>query len=137
MRVEDIERWLCGIRLEEDPKKGPSNIGEGDNWRLLVSLIQAIWTQSEILQQLTWVIVVLLPKGGGDYRGISLLELMWKVVERIMNWGLNALLLHEALHGCRNRRGTGTAILEAKLVAACASRTGVLLWGLPGPEKGI
>ncbi len=31
------------------------------------------------------MIVVLLPTGGGDYRGISLLELLWKVVERIMD----------------------------------------------------
>jgi hypothetical protein len=67
--------------LEEDPEKGPVNVGEGDNWRLLVGLIQAIWMQGKILQQLTWVIVVLLPKGGGDYRGIGLLELLWKVVE--------------------------------------------------------
>ncbi len=67
--------------MEEDPEKGPVNVGEGDNWRLLVGLIQAIWMQGKILQQLTWVIVVLLPKGGGDYRGIGLLELLWKVVE--------------------------------------------------------
>jgi hypothetical protein len=74
-----------------------------------------IWTQGKILQQLTWVIVVLLPKGGGDYRGIGLLELLWKVVKRIMDRQLNALPLHEALHGCRNGRSMGTAILEAKL----------------------
>ncbi len=101
--------------MEEDPEKGPNNVGEGDNWRLLVGLIQAIWMQGKIPQQLTWVIVVLLPKGGGDYRVIGLLELLWKVVKRIMDRRLNALSLHEALHGCRNRRGTGTAILEAKL----------------------
>ncbi len=43
-------------------------MGEGDKWRLLVDLIQAIWTQGKIPQQLTWEFVVLLPKGGGDYR---------------------------------------------------------------------
>ncbi len=101
--------------MEEDPKKGPNNVGEGDNWRLLVCLIQAIWTQGKILQHLTWVIVVLLQKGGGDYRGIGLLELLWKVVERIMDRQLNTLPLHEALHGCQNGHGTGTAILETKL----------------------
>ncbi len=73
---------LGGITLEEDPEKGLNNIGEGDNWRLLVGLIQAIWSQGQIPKQLTWVIVVLLPKGVGDYRGIGLLELLWKVVER-------------------------------------------------------
>ncbi len=115
MHAEDIKRWLHGITLEEDPKKGPDNVGEGNNWRLLVGLIQVIWMQCKIPQQLTWVNVVLLPKGGRDYHGISLLEPLWKVVERIMDRQLNSLPLHEALHGCRNGRGTGTAILEAKL----------------------
>jgi hypothetical protein len=31
MRAEDIKRWLHGIMLEEDPKKGPNNMGKGDN----------------------------------------------------------------------------------------------------------
>jgi hypothetical protein len=39
MHAEDIKQWLRGITLEEDPKKGPDNVGEGDNWGLLVSLI--------------------------------------------------------------------------------------------------
>ncbi len=76
MRTKDIKRWLQGITPEEDPDKGPDNVGEGENWCLVVGLIQAIWTQGKIPQQLTWVIVVLLLKGGGDYRGIGLLELL-------------------------------------------------------------
>jgi hypothetical protein len=120
MRADDVKRWLCGITLEEDPKKGPDNIGEGDNWLLLIGLIQAIWTQGKIPQQLTWVIVVLLLKGGRNYRGISLLEPLWKLGERIMDWQLNALLLHEALHGCRKGRNTETAILKAKLAQQLA-----------------
>ncbi len=66
------------------------------------------------------MIVVLLPKGGRDYRGIGVLELLWKMVERIMDQHLNALPLHEALHGCWNRHGTGMAILEAKLAQQLA-----------------
>ncbi len=120
MHAENIKRWLRGIMLEEDPDKGPKNVGEGENWCLLVGLIQAIWTQGEILQQLTWVIVVLLPKGGGDYRGIGLLEPLWKVVERIMDWGLNVLPIHEALHGCQSGRSMGKVILEAKLAQQLA-----------------
>jgi hypothetical protein len=120
MHAEDIKRWLCGITLEEDPKKGSNNVGEGNNWRLLFGLIQVIWTQGKILQQLTWVIVVLLPKGCGDYCGNGLLEPLWKVEEHMMDQQLNALPLHEVLHGCRNGHGMGTAILEAKLAQQLA-----------------
>ncbi len=120
MHVEDIKWWLRSITLEEDPDKVPDNVGEGEIWCLLVGLIQAIWTKGEILQQLTWVIVMLLLKGGGGYRGSGLLEPLWKVVERIMDRQLNVLLLHEALHGCRSGRGIGTAILEAKLAQQLA-----------------
>jgi hypothetical protein len=76
--------------------------------------------QGKILQQFAWVIVVLLSKGGVDYRGIGLLEPLWKVVGRIMDRQLNALSLHEALHGCRNGCSMGTAILEAKLAQQLA-----------------
>jgi hypothetical protein len=30
---------------------------------------------------MSWVVTVLIPKGGGDYRGIGLLEPIWKVLE--------------------------------------------------------
>jgi hypothetical protein len=48
MRVEDIKLWLYGIALEEDPKKGPNNVGEGDNWHLRISLIQAVQMHCKI-----------------------------------------------------------------------------------------
>jgi hypothetical protein len=31
MHAEDIKRWLCSITLEEDPEKGPNNVGEENN----------------------------------------------------------------------------------------------------------
>jgi hypothetical protein len=42
MHAEDIKRWLRNITLEEDPKTGPNNMGEGNTWHLLVGLIQVI-----------------------------------------------------------------------------------------------
>jgi len=64
---------------------------------------------------LLWSIVALIPKGGGDYRGIGLLEPIWKVLEWIMDCRLDAINLHDCLHGCRAKRGTGTAVVEAKM----------------------
>jgi hypothetical protein len=61
------------------------------------------------------MIVVLLPKGGGNYHGIGLLDPIWKVVEKVMVYRFTALKLHDCLHGGLPRRGTETAIMEAKL----------------------
>jgi hypothetical protein len=60
------------------------------------------------------VIIVLIPKGGGDYQGIGLLELMWKVCKHVIDLRLNAFDLHDLLHGYRNKGRTGTARIEAK-----------------------
>jgi hypothetical protein len=62
----------------------------------------------------------LIPKGGGDFRGIGLLEPIWKVLERIMDLRLGMIDLHDALHGCCAHRGTGTMVIEAKLAQQLA-----------------
>ena len=118
--AEDVKAWLHGIKLEEDSEVGPNNIGAGDNWCKFVLLVQAIWDHGEIPPQLLWVIIVLIPKGGGDYQGIGLLEPMWKVCKRVMDLHLIVFELHDLLHGCCNTRGTGTAGIEAKLAQQLA-----------------
>jgi hypothetical protein len=115
MRAEHVKAWLRGALEEEDPKSQGNFVGHGDNWKLFVELVQAVWTHGIIPCQMLWSIVVLLPKGGGDYRGIGLLEPIWKVVERIMDRRLDAIELHNSLHGCRAHRGTGTGVIKAKL----------------------
>ncbi len=60
------------------------------------------------------MIVVLLPKGGGNFRGIGLLDPFWKVVEKVMVCLLGSIEFHSCLHGGLPKRGTGTATIEAK-----------------------
>ncbi len=115
MRAEQVQEWLWGIRQEEDPERLGGGPGDGDHWCLFIQLFQAAWTHGKIPCQLLWLIVVLIPKSGGDYRGIRLLEPIWKVIERIIDHRLDAFVLHNSLHGCRNKRGMGMAIIEAKL----------------------
>ena len=56
------------------------------------------------------------PQSGGKYRGIGLLEVSWKLISSIINKRIiKTVKFHESLHGCRQGRGTGTAILEVKL----------------------
>jgi hypothetical protein len=71
MRTKHIKEWLHDVRWEEDPE-GCGAEGAGDSWRLFVRLVQTVWTHGVIPHQLLWSIVVLIPKGGGDYTEIGL-----------------------------------------------------------------
>eukprot|EP00978_Attheya_sp_CCMP212_P012920 scaffold32244_cov60-Attheya_sp.AAC.1 len=73
---------------------------------------------------MTWsaVMVMLVPKGGGEFRGIGVMELIWKVVAIIINERLKVTIqFHDALHSFRAGRGTSTATTEAKLCQQLAS----------------
>jgi hypothetical protein len=74
MRAEHVKAWLWGVMEEEDPEGQGNVAGKGDNWRLFVELVQAVWTHGIIPRQMLWSIVVLIPKGGGDYRGSGCLN---------------------------------------------------------------
>ena len=66
--------------------------------------------------------MVLTPKGKKDYCGIGLVEVMWKVVAEILNLRLKAsITFHDFLHRFRAGCGTGTTILEAKLLQQLAA----------------
>ena len=60
------------------------------------------------------------PERGGDYRGIGLLEPIWKVVEVLMDKRFLAIEFHDCLHGFLAGRGTGTATMEVKLAQQLA-----------------
>jgi hypothetical protein len=81
LQAEHIKVWLLDAVREEEEQ---SNIGLGQKWRVFVKMMQAIWEHGSIPEQMGWEIIILLPKGGGDYCGIGLLEPFWKVVEKIM-----------------------------------------------------
>ncbi|KAL7530161.1 hypothetical protein ACHAWF_003272, partial [Thalassiosira exigua] len=92
--------------------------------------VQAAWERGEIPRQLLWVIVVLLPKGGGDYRGIGLLEPIRKLLEAIIDRQLNVIEFHDCLNSYLPKRGTGTATMEAKLAIQLARLEQHLLYGI-------
>ncbi len=112
MKAKHLKEWLADMKREE-AEDGVEGIG--DHWRSFVTLLQAVWESGTVPTQMTWMIIVLLPKGGGDYHGIGLLNPIWKVVEKVMVAQFSVIKLHDCLHGGLPRRGMGTAIMEVKL----------------------
>ena len=63
-----------------------------------------------------WMIVVPIPKGSpGDFCGIGLLDVIWKLIE-VIDERLSKIELHDCFHGFRAKQDCKTGIIEAKLV---------------------
>ena len=93
MQAEDTKSWLRGIKREEEAaKEGKEGFeGAGDTWRLFVRLLQHVWDTGEIPQQMLLSLVVLILKGGNEYRDIGLLEVAWKVLKGVSDGRLYAV----------------------------------------------
>ena len=121
MWAEDLKGWLAAARRGEKERETATKDGGGGgeqerrteaegHWERFVELMQTAFRDGELAEEATWQAVVLIPKGKGDYRGIGLVEVMWKVVAVILNRRLtSSITFHDVLHGFRAGRGTGTA----------------------------
>ena len=106
MQAEDLKGWL----REATHTKAPSQ----RRWEILVRLLHWTFRDGTPPEELTWATMVLIPKGKGEFRGIIIEEVAWKVCATVVNCRLvRGLVLHEALHGFRSGRETGTATLDA------------------------
>ena len=129
MRAEHLKGWLEAERRGETgetaktERGGQENTREGaENWTRFVDLVQTEFRDVDLAEEATWQVLVLIPKGKKDYRGINLVEVMWKLVAAILNHRFTAsITYHEFLHGFRAGRGTDTATLEAKLIQQLAA----------------
>ena len=93
-----------------------------ENWARVVELVQTAFREGELAEESTWQPLVLITKGKKDYRGIGLVEVMWKVVAVILNRRFtSSITYNDALHGFRAGSGTGTATLEDKLIQQLAA----------------
>jgi hypothetical protein len=93
---------------------------------MVTKLIEMAFKGEDIPAAFITGILVLLPKPDGDYRGIALLEVIYKLISSIINRRLAKALsrkLHDGIHGFRTSRGTGTAIMETKLLMQLTQRS--------------
>ena len=131
MRSEHLKGWLAASNWrkreasEEGEGEGKTDDEEGGptepNWERLGELIQTAFREGRLADEAMWQAVVLILKEKKDYRGIGLVEVMWKVVAKFLNRRLTAsITYHDFLHGFRAGRGTGTTTLKEKLLQQLA-----------------
>ncbi len=89
VRAKHLKGWLDKIQhnekaARENPGRERADPGAVHKWGIFVELIQAIWERGGVPEQMSWMVIVLLPKGGCNFWGIGLLDPFWKVVEKIM-----------------------------------------------------
>ena len=58
------------------------------------------------------------------------MEVLWKIIEKVLDARLSSIELHDCLHGSRAGRGCGTGIMEAKLVQQLAFVKQCPLYGI-------
>ena len=62
-------------------------------------MIQSAFLDGHTAEDCTWQKVFLVPKGGGDFQGIFLVEVLWKTVMGILNLRLVVVIrFHYTLH---------------------------------------
>jgi len=117
MKAEHLKGWLDAIQCKDRAAwENPGRVGNtelGSKWRIFLEMIQVIWDRGELPEKMSWMVIVLLPMGGGDFRGIGLLDPCWKVVEKLMVCQMAIIEFHPSLHGGLPKRGMGTATIEA------------------------
>ena len=86
-----------------------------------MELTQTAFRDGNLAEEATWQTVVIIPKGKGEFWGIGLVEVIWKLLTLILHCWLTAIKLHDVLHGFREDCGTGTSTLEAKLLQQLAA----------------
>ena len=119
--AEDLKEWFEGSMPTDEREAIPRCVRL---WGHVCDLVRRCFTDGEIPRQFCESILVLIPKAEpGAFRGIALLDVVYKLASSVINNRIvGSVEFHDSIHGSVPRRGTGTAILEAKLLSQLRSR---------------
>ena len=82
------------------------------NWLKVVSIVQAGFREGNLAKECTFQTVFLIPKRKVEFRGVGLVEVLWKEVASLLNlWLTVAITYPDVLHGFWAVWGTSTAAL--------------------------
>ena len=109
MRTEHLRVWIDAENREETTF--------ATSWINMVDLIQTAFRDDLLEEEFTCQTIFLIPKRNVDFRGIRLVEVIWKTAAVIFNCrlGMTINFAHGVVHGFRTIRGMGTAYLEANM----------------------
>ena len=78
----------------------------------MVKLVQVVFRNGTVTEEILWDTMVLLPKWKGGYRGIGLVEVLWNMCSVVVNCQLKiSVVFRDALRGFIEGKGAGTATL--------------------------
>ena len=66
MKADHLKAWLRSVTREKEP--------DTETWDKVVNVTQLEFWGGYIPEDLMWTTMVLIPKGGGEYRGIGMVE---------------------------------------------------------------
>ena len=108
MHTEDLKGWLREATCMKSPVRR--------RWELLVRLLHQMFRDDTSPEELAWATMALNPKGKGEFWGIGIVYVAWKVCTTLVNFKLRQeVILNNALHGFRGGWVTGRSTLEEKL----------------------
>ena len=125
--VDEIKSWYKRARVLKEEKVDEKAI---KLWESVIEIIQIAFRTGEVPMAFKRGTLVLIPKAGSnDFRGIALLETIYKIVSMIIHKRLiESIQFHDSIHGFRTERGTSTAIINIKLKMQLAKRRKIPLY---------
>jgi hypothetical protein len=123
LTAEDLQSWHEDAQETEEGEEPDDEATK--LWEKVLELVRLAFEEGVIPLAFSQGIFVLIPKvKSGEFRGIALLKVIYKLVSSIINRRMQVVItFDDAVHGFRPGRGTGTAILEVKLLAQLQMRS--------------
>ena len=102
-RAGNLKGWLLGAYTDRDTAPLQKSL-RGK----LLALTKHMWDHRTLPTDLSWTILVFLLKVNVDTRWISLIKVLWKAVNAVIDTWVNMVVkFHDVLHVFCNLRGTG------------------------------
>ena len=109
MRSEHLQYWLAEATRNERP--------DTENWDWVVDILQTDFGGGTIPTDYNCQMMVIIPKGNGEFIGIRIIKLLCKSLPGVINLQIGvAVQFHDVMHVFREDWGTGTTSLESNLL---------------------